>query len=218
MASSTVRAAVYLRVSIDKNMDGLAIDRQRNDCLKIAAKRGWTVVDEYIDQSKSATDETKVRPAYDRLVADFHSGMFDSIICWDLDWLTRQPRQIEHWIDAAEDRSLQLVTANGEANLSTDGGWIYARIKAEVARTEVEHKAARQSRAAIRASRRAASSRNGRIVTASSAALIGRCSPMPISPTSPITTPCARAVDNNRGPRCTRPAPVCPARPLSGSG
>lgn len=149
MASSPVSTAVYLRVSLDRNMDGLAIDRQRSDCLKIASDRGWTVVEEYVDQSKSATDKTKRRPDYDRMVDDFHAGKFDAIICWDLDRLTRQPRQLEDWIDAAEDRSLQLVTANGEADLSTDGGRMYARIKAAVARAEVERKAARQSRAQV---------------------------------------------------------------------
>lgn len=149
MTSTPVRAAVYLRVSLDRNMDGLAIDRQREDCLEIAEKRQWDVVEEYVDQSKSATDKTKVRPDYDRMVADFQAGRFDAIICWDLDRLTRQPRQLEDWIDAAEDSGLLLVTANGEADLSTDGGRMYARIKAAVARAEVERKAARQSRAQV---------------------------------------------------------------------
>src|SRR5664280_3914608 len=62
--------------------------------------------------------------------------------------LTRQPRQLEDWIDAAEDHGLLLTTANGEADLSTDGGRLVARIKASVARAEVERKSARQIRAA----------------------------------------------------------------------
>lgn len=51
------------------------------------------------------------------------------------------------WIDAAELRGLALVTANGDADLSTDGGRMYARIKAAVARAEMERKSARQSAA-----------------------------------------------------------------------
>lgn len=128
-------------------MDGLAIERQRADCLEIAAARGWDVVREYVDQSKSATDKTKRRPGYDALVNDFQSKQFDAIICWDLDRLTRQPRQLEDWIDAAEERGLRLVTANGEADLTTDGGRLFARVKAAVARSEVERKTARQSAA-----------------------------------------------------------------------
>lgn len=147
MAQNPVRAALYLRISLDREMDGLAIDRQRADCLTIAELRGWNVAREYVDQSKSATDKAKRRPAYDELVRDFNTGQFDAIICWDLDRLTRQPRQLEDWIDAAEERGLRLVTANGEADLTTDGGRLFARLKAAVARSEVERKTARQSAA-----------------------------------------------------------------------
>ncbi|XBH22244.1 recombinase family protein [Jonesiaceae bacterium BS-20] len=141
------KAAIYLRISQDREMDGLAIDRQREDCENLARFRRWEVAETYVDQSKSATDRTTIRPDYDRMVADYLLGRFDAIICYDLDRLTRQPRQLEDWIDAAELRGLALVTANGDADLSTDGGRMYARIKAAVARAEMERKSARQSAA-----------------------------------------------------------------------
>lgn len=147
--NSRRKAAIYLRISLDREMDGLAIDRQREQCEALAAYRQWEVVETYVDQSKSATDRTKVRPAYDQMVADYKAGAFDAIICYDLDRLTRQPRQLEDWIDASELRGLALVTANGDADLSTDGGRMYARIKAAVARAEMERKGARQSAAQL---------------------------------------------------------------------
>lgn len=143
----TRAAAIYLRISLDRNLDGLAIERQREDCLRIARDRGWEVVEQYVDQSRSAFDKRVKRPGYDRLVADYAAGRFEALICYDLDRLTRQPRQLEDWIDAAEDRGLRLVTANGEADLSTDAGRLFARLKAAVARSEGERKGARQSRA-----------------------------------------------------------------------
>ncbi len=148
-AASGRKAAIYLRISQDREMDGLAIDRQREQCEALAKYRQWQVVETYVDQSKSATDRTKVRPAYDQMVADYKAGAFDAIICYDLDRLTRQPRQLEDWIDASELRGLALVTANGDADLSTDGGRMYARIKAAVARAEMERKGARQSAAQL---------------------------------------------------------------------
>lgn len=81
------------------------------------------------------------------MVADYDSGRIDALICWDLDRLTLQPRQLEDWIDRAEHGQLLLVTANGEADLSTNAGRLFARIKAAVARSEVERNGARQSRA-----------------------------------------------------------------------
>lgn len=141
-------AALYLRVSLDATGEQLAVSRQRDDCRRIAADRGWTVVEEYVDNSVSASKATVKRPAYDRMVSDFAAGRFSAVVCWDLDRLTRQPRQLEDWIDAAEQRGLLLTTANGEADLSTDGGRLFARIKASVARAEVERKSARQTAAA----------------------------------------------------------------------
>lgn len=151
-AQRPVRAAIYLRISQDRELDGLAIERQREDCENLARFRRWEVVETYVDQSKGATDKTKKRPAYDQMVADYHAGHFTAIVCYDLDRLTRQPRQLEDWIDWAEERGLQLVTANGDADLSTDGGRMYARIKAAVARAEMERKSARQSRAQVQRS------------------------------------------------------------------
>ena len=151
--SQPVRAAVYLRISLDREMDGLAIERQREDCEKLAQFRGWEVVEIYVDQSISASDKTKKRPAYLRMVQDYEAGLLDAIVCYDLDRLTRQPRELEDWIDRAESRGLLLVTANGDADLGTDGGRMYARIKAAVARAEVERKGARQSRAHVQRAR-----------------------------------------------------------------
>lgn len=143
----SVSVAIYLRISKDDAGTGLAIDRQRAGCERIAQERGWSVADVYVDDSLSAYRKNAKRPAYDRMVSDYAAGRFDALICYDLDRLTRQPRQLEDWIDAAEERGLLLVTANGEADLSTDNGRLFARIKASVARAEVERKGARQKAA-----------------------------------------------------------------------
>lgn len=147
MTDKNVRAAVYLRVSLDATGEELAVARQREDCLAIVAARGWTVAEVYVDNSISASDAKKHRPAYERMTEDYKRGRFDALVCWDLDRLTRQPRQLEDWIDAAEEHGLLIVTANGEADLTTDAGIMFAGIKAQVARAEVRRKGARQSRA-----------------------------------------------------------------------
>ncbi|WP_166786236.1 recombinase family protein [Cryobacterium lyxosi] len=142
------RAAVYLRISRDDLATGLAVERQREDCLRIVTERGWSLVGEpYVDNAVSASKRTTRRPAYESMSAAFEAGEFDALVCWDLDRLTRQPRQLEDWIEAAEGRGLILVTANGEADLATDDGRLFARIKASVARAEIERKGARQKRA-----------------------------------------------------------------------
>jgi len=79
VATTALRCAVYLRVSLDPTGEGLAVERQRQDCERLARQGGWTVTQTYTDNSISATDRTKVRPAYDG---------------W---WLTTRPADSPHW-------------------------------------------------------------------------------------------------------------------------
>jgi DNA invertase Pin-like site-specific DNA recombinase len=138
----------YLRAPLGRSrwQEGLGIDTQLNDARALAAERGWTVVREYVDRNLTAGDPRRTRPQYNHLVADFHAGAFDALICWDLDRLTRQPRQLEDWIEAANDQQLALVTASGEVDLTTDNGRLFARIKVDFAIGEIERMGARQRR------------------------------------------------------------------------
>jgi DNA invertase Pin-like site-specific DNA recombinase len=141
------RAAIYLRISLDSTGEGLGVQRQEEDARAIIEQRGWTLAGVYRDNSISASDAKKFRPGYADLQRDYAEGLFDALVVWDLDRLTRQPRQLEDWIDAAEGRGLALITTNGDADLTTDGGRMYARIKLSVARNEIERKSARHKRA-----------------------------------------------------------------------
>lgn len=134
--------ALYLRQSQDTTGEGIAIDRQRNECMAHAAAREIDVGREYVDNDRSASKG--VRPAYHRLLADIESGAVTGVLTWDLDRLHRQPRELEAFIDLADSRHIRLATVTGEADLSTDNGRMFARIKGAVARGEQERKAARQ--------------------------------------------------------------------------
>lgn len=142
----TTMAAIYARLSVDRDGTKVGIDTQLQDSRKLALERGWKVVAEYVDRNLSAADRLVKRPEYDRMVQDFEAGRFDALVCWDLDRLTRQPRQLEDWIDASKDRRFTIITANGEADLSTDSGQLFARIKAAVAKSEADRASARQKR------------------------------------------------------------------------
>ena len=124
---------------------GLAVARQRDDCLKLCAERGWEPV-EYVDNDTSASSG-KARPAYVRMLADIDAGHLGAVVAWDLDRLHRRPVELEHFIDLADRHRLALATVGGDADLSTDNGRLFARIKGAVARGEIERKSARQKRA-----------------------------------------------------------------------
>lgn len=140
-----MRVAVYLRQSFDREGTGLAVDRQRQDCLKLCAERGWEPV-EYVDNSISATSR-KPRPAYLRMLDDIRAGVVRGVVVWDLDRLHRQPAELESFIDLADQHRLALATVTGDTDLGTDNGRLFARIKGAVARSEIERKSERQKAA-----------------------------------------------------------------------
>jgi site-specific DNA recombinase len=145
-----VRTLVYLRQSKDSTGEGLAIARQRKDCLRKVADRGWHVIAEYVDNDVSASS-TKPRPAYQAMLAAIEAGEADAVVVWDLDRLTRRPIEIEHFIDLADRHKIELASVGGDVDLSTDNGRMYARIKGAVARAEVERKSRRQKAATLQA-------------------------------------------------------------------
>jgi len=143
--------AVYLRQSFDRTKNAVAIDRQRTECRALAGRKGWTELVEYVDNDRSASNPRKPRPAYQRLLADMDAGRVTAVIAWDLDRLHRRPIELERFIQIADDQNIGLATVSGDTDLGTPHGRMYAGIMANVARHEVEHKAARQRAAAKQA-------------------------------------------------------------------
>jgi DNA invertase Pin-like site-specific DNA recombinase len=138
--------ALYLRQSLDRTGDEAAIDRQRAACRDLAQRRGCKDLVEYVDNDRSATNGT--RPAYQVMLADIRAGTISAIVCWHVDRLYRQPRDLEDLIDLAEAHKIALATCVGDVDLSTDMGRLVARLLGAVNRGEVERKAARQKLAA----------------------------------------------------------------------
>lgn len=141
------RVALYLRQSSDPQGTELAVDRQRANCLARAAAKGWSVEADriYIDNNVSATS-ARERPSYQRLISDVMKREVDVVIAWNLDRLTRKPREVEDWIDLNEKYGVNLMTSEGTdpVDMSTEVGRLILRITAAVARQEVERKGRRQ--------------------------------------------------------------------------
>ena len=146
---SASHTAIYLRQSLDRDLDEQAIDRQRDACHNLLKARGWddSPAVEYVDNSISATS-TRPRPAYSRMLADITAGRVGRIVCWHADRLYRKPRDLEDLIDLCETHAVPIATATGDLDLSNDTGRTVARILGAVAKGEAERKAARQRLAA----------------------------------------------------------------------
>ncbi len=95
------RAAVYARISSDPNDTSLGVTRQVKDCLTLAERKGWTVGEVFTDNDVSATSG-RARPEYQRVMAALAAGRFQALVVWDVDRLTRTPRELEDVVDLAE--------------------------------------------------------------------------------------------------------------------
>lgn len=147
------RAAIYTRISQDRTDGGLGVARQARDCAALANAKGWEVVATFEDNDTSATSG-KPRPEYVRLISSVEAGEIDAVIVWDVDRLTRHPRELEDWIDFADRHGLSLASVGGEIDLATSQGRAMARMKGVFARMEAEQtsrraKAKQAERAAL---------------------------------------------------------------------
>lgn len=141
-----MRAFVYLRQSLDRTGLGAAVERQREDCLKLCAERGWEVAQTWVDNDVSASSK-KPRPEYTKMLAAIDAGGAEVLVAWHIDRLTRRLTELEELIELAQTTGLRIATVTGDVDLSTDAGRLVGRILASVARGEVERKGARQKRA-----------------------------------------------------------------------
>ncbi len=135
-------AAVYARISSDPNDTALGVTRQVKDCLALAERKGWTVGEVFTDNDVSATSG-RPRPEYQRMMTALAAGRFGALVVWDVDRLTRTPRELEDVVDIAERQGVALASVGGEIDLATPQGRLTARIKGNVAKHESEQLARR---------------------------------------------------------------------------
>jgi DNA invertase Pin-like site-specific DNA recombinase len=137
-----IRAGIYARISSDREGDNLAISRQLADCEQLAERRGWKVVERYVDSDISAYSG-KRRPEYLRMLDEIDTGTVDAVVVYHADRLHRHPRELEDFIDLCQRTKTKIATVSGDLDLSTHEGQLLARITGAVARKESDDKSRR---------------------------------------------------------------------------
>jgi len=143
MAVVAVRAGIYARISSDREQDGLGVARQIEDCERLAERKGWRVVEQYVDDDVSAWSGRR-RPEYARSLADLEAGTINGLLVYDLDRLHRQPSELESFIALCQRlRLTNVASVSGEIDLTTADGQFQARILGAVAKKESDDKSRR---------------------------------------------------------------------------
>jgi site-specific DNA recombinase len=143
VADARVRAGIYARISSDREGDGLGVARQMEDCERLAERKGWRVMERYVDDDVSAYGG-KRRPEYARMLDDLRSRVIDGVVVWHLDRLHRQPKELEEFFDVCKAARVdRLASVTGDIDLADHDGQFMARILGAVAKKESDDKSRR---------------------------------------------------------------------------
>jgi DNA invertase Pin-like site-specific DNA recombinase len=146
-AEEWVTGALYLRQSMDRTGEALAISRQRTDGRDLADRRRIRILHALADNDRSAAGR-KRREGFERLLQLVERREVRAIVAWSLDRLTRNRRDTVRLIEACQKAEVSIILVRGsDMDLATPAGRLAADILASVARHEIEVKSDRQTRA-----------------------------------------------------------------------
>ncbi len=128
-----VRAALYARVSTSGH--GQDVGLQLDELRQVAAQRGWTVHEEYVDAGVSGAKTS--RPALNRLLADAREGRVDVVAIWKLDRLARSVSHLLELADSLNAWGVGLVSVrDAHVDTTTPAGRFTLQILGAVAELE----------------------------------------------------------------------------------
>jgi DNA invertase Pin-like site-specific DNA recombinase len=127
----TERVALYARVS---TLAGQSPEMQLVELREYAARRGWCVVDEYVDHGVSGAKAS--RPALNKLMADAKQRHFDVVACWKLDRFGRSVAHVVVALAELEALGITFVSLKDNLDLSTPSGRFMFQIVAAFAELE----------------------------------------------------------------------------------
>jgi DNA invertase Pin-like site-specific DNA recombinase len=123
--------ALYARVSTLNNQDP---EMQLAELREYAGRRGWQIVEEYIDQGVSGCKES--RPALNRLMSDAHRRRFDAILVWKIDRFGRSLRHLVNALAELAALGVAFVSLRDNLDLSTPSGRLMFQIIGAMAEFE----------------------------------------------------------------------------------
>lgn len=142
------RVAVYCRLSYAPDGSVEKVERQETDCRELARRLGWVVSGRhvFVDNSRSAWQRHRKRPAWDQLLAAVEAGEIDAIIVYHGDRMIRQPFDLETLISLAESRGLRIASPSGTRDLDSPDDRFILRIEAAQACRESDNISRRVTR------------------------------------------------------------------------
>ena len=142
-----VKAAIYLRVSTDKQ----SLAAQRGELRELCRRRGWSNVTEYTDIISGAKF---TRTGLDQMMGEIRRGRLDVVLCYKLDRLGRSLASVAQLIGEMISNKVSLVIPGQGIDTSSDNSAARLQLNILIAVAEFERDIIRErTRAGLAAAR-----------------------------------------------------------------
>ncbi len=135
-------AALYCRLSYAPDGSLEKVETQEDRGRELAERLGWSVCCVYRDNSKSAWQKNRKRPAWDAMLptlAPAADHQHDGLLTYHGDRLMRQPYDLELLLRIAEDQRIPLASVSGVRDLSSADDRFILRIEVAAACRESDN-------------------------------------------------------------------------------
>ena len=133
------RYCLYARKSTESDeLQALSIDSQIKEMLEMAKSENMDIV-EVRKESHSAKDSGQ-RPIFNQLLADIRSGMFNGILCWAPDRLSRNAGDLGAVVDLMDQGHLKEIRTHGQKFTNNPNEKFLLMILGSQAKLENDHK------------------------------------------------------------------------------
>ncbi len=137
------RAAVYTRISVDRDGKSVSPGRQEQLCRGLAEAREWKVVNVFEDRDTSGWTVGVRRPGWEALLAAVRRHEVDVLLCYSLSRLGRRTRDLLELADLLRDHGVTLVVYDTSMDTSSPAGKVFFVIMAALAEMESEQTSVR---------------------------------------------------------------------------
>ena len=136
---SPIRYCLYARKSTESDeLQALSIDSQIKEMLDMAKAENMNIV-EIRRESHSAKDSGQ-RPVYNQLLADIRSEMFNGILCWAPDRLSRNAGDLGALVDLMDQGKISEIRTHGQRFGNNPNEKFLLMILGSQAKLENDHK------------------------------------------------------------------------------
>ncbi len=105
MLSNVKKVAIYARVS---TANGQTPENQIREPRAVAARHGWQVIAEFVDQGISGAKGRDQRPEFDNLCRAIARKEFELVMAWSVDRLGRSLRDLVSFLSELQAKDVDL--------------------------------------------------------------------------------------------------------------